>query len=494
MDTPPSSPLLRPYTDCEDGGALYSNYLVLDPKQAGFLDLPRLLFSGDVSERRYIRCPITYKEELRQFKRRWSIFISIVAQKLLLLFKGMLEWLGNAFEFCLNLPSANGGYLKLVANALKGNVEWPSQDSPTFASVVGYLDPRVDLDSHLKRGDAGYNAHLSMMAAKLSYENDSFVETTVKDRWKMEFLRCRDFWNGHLEQHSTRAIMFRDRDLIVVAFRGNRPFDADAWCATIDLSWYEVEVELEGGVVPERVSIHRGFMKALGLQKGRGGLKEMDEVAEEGKSYAYYEIKEMLRNLLKERGTKFIVTGHSLGGALAILFVGALCMHKEAAILERLEGVYTFGQPKVGDERFGEYMKQKIRREVKYYRYVYSSDHVPRMPSDGKAFGFKHFGPCLYFNSLYKGKVLYEEPNRNSLPLLWLIPNVVNAIWELMRGFIMPCVRGRACRESWFLLLFRMVRIAIPGLSAHSPHDYVNLTRLGSLPTYELSKIQSIRL
>jgi len=75
-----------------------------------------------VSERRYIQCPVIYKEELRGFKRRWFIFISIVAQKLLLLFKGMLEWLGNAFEFCLNLPSTNGGFLKLVTNALKGFV------------------------------------------------------------------------------------------------------------------------------------------------------------------------------------------------------------------------------------------------------------------------------------------------------------------------------------------------------------------------------------
>jgi len=151
--------------------------------------------------------------------------------------------------------------------------------------------------------------------------------------------------------------MFKDRDLdlIVVAFRGTRPFDADAWCTDIDISWFEVEVELEGEAAPERVSIHGGFMKALGLQRDRGGLKEMDEVAEEGKSYAYHGIKKKLKNELGG-GTRFILTGHSLGGALAILFVGELCMQKEDAILRKLEGVYTFGQPRVGDERFGEYM------------------------------------------------------------------------------------------------------------------------------------------
>jgi len=63
----------------------------------------------------------------------------------------------------------------------------PARDSPTFASAVGNLDPRVDLDSHLKHGDARYNAYLSMMAAKLSYENNPFVETTIQDRWKVHF-------------------------------------------------------------------------------------------------------------------------------------------------------------------------------------------------------------------------------------------------------------------------------------------------------------------
>ncbi|KAK3423232.1 hypothetical protein EUGRSUZ_F00220 [Eucalyptus grandis] len=427
-------------------------YLELNHTRAGFLGLARLLFHADVSERKYIGCHENYKKELREFGHRWIIFISIVGQKVLHLFKGTLEWLGKKLEFCLNLPSTNGGFLKLVTNALKGNVVRPARDSPTFASAVGNLDPRVDLDSHLKHGDARYNAYLSMMAAKLSYENNPFVETTIQDRWK---------------QASTRAIMFKDRDLdlIVVAFRGTRPFDADAWCTDIDISWFEVELELEGEAAPERVSIHGGFMKALGLQRDRGGLKEMDEVAEEGKSYAYHGIKKKLKNELGG-GTRFILTGHSLGGALAILFVGALCMQKEDAILRKLEGVYTFGQPRVGDERFGEYMESEIRRrKVKYYRYVYSSDIVPRLPCDARSLGSSTL-------------LLDEEPNKNCSSWLWYIPNILIAIWELIRGFIMPCMHDPTYRESWFLVMFRMLGIVFPGVSAHSPQDYVNLTQL----------------
>jgi hypothetical protein len=75
--------------------------------------------------------------------------------------------------------------------------------------------------------------------------------------------------------------------------------------------------------------------------------------------------------------------------------------------MENLLAVYTFGQPRIGDKEFGEFMNMKLNKPVtRYLRVVYCNNLFPRMPYDGKLFMFKHFGVCLYYNSCYKEKVL----------------------------------------------------------------------------------------
>lgn len=227
-------------------------------------------------------------------------------------------------------------------------------------------------------------------------------------------------------------MIFHDKhanpDRIIVAFRGTEPFDANAWCTDFDISWLSF---------PEFGKIHYGFMKALGLQEGDSWPQHIDNdddphcqslieklsslccgkdeqplpeivQAKEGQNlYAYYTIRKVLRNMLnKNNKTKFIVTGHSLGGALAVLFPAVLAFHNEDFILEKLEAVYTFGQPRVGNSSFGRYMKKKFKEfGVTYNRYVYNNDIVPRVPLDNSVLMFRHFGNCFLYDSHYFYKV-----------------------------------------------------------------------------------------
>lgn len=199
--------------------------------------------------------------------------------------------------------------------------------------------------------------------------------------------------------YSTQAFIFCDKlvdaQLFILAFSGTKPFNSIQWCTDFDFSWY---------AIPGVGKIHGGFMKALGLTKNTGWPKNIHQ--EESKPIAYYVIREKLRQVLdKNRNARFLVTGHSLGGALAILFPSILALHEEVDLLKRLEGVYTFGQPRVGDAEFGTFVKSKLDTEKTYFRYVYSNDVVPRVPYDDKALMFKHFSDCLYYNVFYKGKV-----------------------------------------------------------------------------------------
>lgn len=95
----------------------------------------------------------------------------------------------------------------------------------------------------------------------------------------------------------------------------------------------------------------------------RGGVKVHDGFRQ---AFAYVEpmVKEKVGALVDY---KLYITGHSLGGALALVASRVLSTDNVAAC-------YTFGSPKVGNSEFGDDIKIPI------YRVVNAADLVPRVP------------------------------------------------------------------------------------------------------------------
>lgn len=72
-----------------------------------------------------------------------------------------------------------------------------------------------------------------------------------------------------------------------------------------------------------------------------------------------------------------------------------------------------------------------------------------------------------------------EEPNRNFFGMRYVIPAYLNAVWELIRSLTMGYTHGPEYKEGGLSILLRVIGLALPGISAHSPTDYVNSVRLG---------------
>lgn len=90
---------------------------------------------------------------------------------------------------------------------------------------------------------------------------------------------------------------------------------------------------------------------------------------------------------------KVFVTGHSLGGALAQLFA--------YEYPGPIHGIYTFGQPRIGDVRFHN-LYQLLLGE-KTFRVVHEQDIVPRVPF--LVFGYRHAGVEVLLNSFGRTEI-----------------------------------------------------------------------------------------
>lgn len=100
---------------------------------------------------------------------------------------------------------------------------------------------------------------------------------------------------------------------------------------------------------------------------------------------------ELLKLIKKHPQYNIVITGHSLGGAIATINAFNLVQNK-ILTWEQIE-LYTFGQPRVGNKKFAKYM---FSRKIKLMRVTNNNDLVPAQPR--RFLGYRHHQSEVYIN------------------------------------------------------------------------------------------------
>ncbi|MEM9087602.1 MAG: lipase family protein [Cyanobacteria bacterium P01_F01_bin.53] len=180
----------------------------------------------------------------------------------------------------------------------------------------------------------------------------------------------------------TQAYLFRTDDFMVLAFRGSQ--EPQDWMTNFTTRLRNFTVRKNGvtGVSSYKGRVHTGFFLAWAIIE-KSVLSQIQrwqrELIEEGK-----------------RLPPLYITGHSLGGALATMATAALVDHGI-----NVAGVYTFGQPRVGDRTFVSQLNLNTGGRV--FRFVNNNDIVPHVPPPFSVWNptrlYSHVGTAKYFDA-----------------------------------------------------------------------------------------------
>jgi triacylglycerol lipase len=157
---------------------------------------------------------------------------------------------------------------------------------------------------------------------------------------------------------STHCLVASGPKAVIVAFAGTDPVSLANWVSDFD-----------------------AHLQATGAAEGYAVAAEI----------VWPRLKALLEKCVPPIG-KVIVTGHSLGGALAVLIANRISTELPAELHADVEAVYTFGMPRPGNQSFADQYNQKLGSRT--YRLVHGDDIVPTVaPSK---LGFRHLGRILH--------------------------------------------------------------------------------------------------
>jgi triacylglycerol lipase len=193
------------------------------------------------------------------------------------------------------------------------------------------------------------NALFLAKVSRLVYQGRFEMEFTTEHEWYFPKFAFLD--NDH---HDTQALIIGNEENVIVAFRGT-------------------EGKLEDWIT----NIAVGFMDRAGGRVHQGFWNAMESI--------FADLVKVLNEFCTQN-QRIWLTGHSLGGALATLATAYLHQHRIP-----LAGLYTYGQPRVGDSSFAYHLNSEA---VNYFRIVNHGDVVTRVPPSDMEYA--HAGAFYY--------------------------------------------------------------------------------------------------
>ncbi|MCE6996141.1 lipase family protein [Saccharothrix sp. S26] len=230
--------------------------------------------------------------------------------------------------------------------------------------------------NHLASGYDARQAYCLAKAAELAYGNRAEIEATAGE-WGFDQVRHHySTFKPPFALSDTQAYTMASPTMIVTAFRGTEPLQLRDWFS---------DATVPPWPGPARTGlVHYGFAEAL-----RGVIPSVVAAVQE----------------LRTGEQTVWFTGHSLGGALAML--AAAWLHFEEPRLSA-HGVYTFGQPRTCN---GALVKAYDRALAgRTFRVVNNNDIVAQVPPGPV---FRHVAELRYIDS--SGKVRDSMPRVSKL-------------------------------------------------------------------------------
>nr|WP_242045876.1 lipase family protein [Leptolyngbya sp. FACHB-16] len=248
-------------------------------------------------------------------------------------------------------------------------------------------DDFADLSKGLKDFDVRTALSLAK-ASQLIYQDLSYVKE-ISRRWGINVEKNFEYIDSHAQD--TQAFLFKTDEYIVVAFRGSQEIKDWQTNFSTRLKKFALTTQMEPldeDITPPRGQVHRGFQTAWDSVERR--ILRQIQHWNEGRAVPL----------------PLLITGHSLGGALATVAAASLVKRKFP-----VQGLYTFGQPRVGDLIFVTEISLALKGRV--FRFVNNNDIVPHIPPPYLPWNpfrlYVHIGQTRYFNA--RGSLMrYPNP------------------------------------------------------------------------------------